>query len=85
MVSVVILFKGIDLSMLALGLDVLNKTSVSTSISTIVGLCRAPKLLDKLKCESKVKTIEELGVEARSLACSTLGRVEGRARASGWD
>jgi hypothetical protein len=32
-----------------------------------------------------VKTIEELGVEARSLACSTLGRVEGRARASGWD
>jgi hypothetical protein len=43
-----------------------------------------PKLLNRLKWESKVKTIEEQGVGARSWARSTLG-VEGHARASGWD
>jgi len=37
----------------------------------------APKLLNGLKCESKLKTTKEQGVKACSLACSTLG-VEGR-------
>jgi hypothetical protein len=45
---------------------------------------RSPKLLDRLKCESEVKTVEEQGVEAHSLARSTLG-VEGHAGASRWD
>jgi hypothetical protein len=36
---------------------------------------RAPNLLNRLKCESKVKTTEEQGFGARSLACSIL---EGR-------
>jgi hypothetical protein len=44
---------------------------------------RAPKLLDRLKCEYEVKTTEEQGVGAHSLARSTL-EVEGRARVSGW-
>jgi hypothetical protein len=43
----------------------------------------APKLLDRLKCESKVKIMEEQRIGARSLAHSTLG-VEGCARALGW-
>jgi hypothetical protein len=43
---------------------------------------RAPKLLDKLKCEPKEKTTEEYGVGARSLAHNTLG-VEGCAGALG--
>jgi len=51
----------------------------------IVKICDAcPKLLDKLKGESKVKTMEEQGVGAHSLAHITFG-VEGRARALGWD
>jgi hypothetical protein len=37
-----------------------------------VHLWRAPKLLDKLKCEYKVKPTEELGVGAHSLARNTL-------------
>ncbi len=45
---------------------------------------RAPKLLDRLKCEFKVKITEESGVGARSLAHNTLG-VEGHAGAPGWD
>jgi hypothetical protein len=44
-------------------------------------LC-APKLLDRFKGESEVKTMEEQEVRARSLAHNTLG-VEGRARVSG--
>jgi hypothetical protein len=44
---------------------------------------RAPNLLYRLKCESKVKTMEEQGVGARSLARSILG-IKGRARAPGW-
>ncbi len=36
-----------------------------------------------LKCESKVKTTEEQGVGAHSLARNILG-LEGRARAPGW-
>jgi hypothetical protein len=45
----------------------------------------APKLLDTLKYESKVKTMEEYGVGARSLAHNTLGGVEGCVGALGWD
>jgi hypothetical protein len=41
------------------------------------GFWHTPKLLDKIKCESKVKIAEELGLGAHSLAHSTLG-VEGR-------
>jgi hypothetical protein len=41
----------------------------------------APKLLDKLKRESEVKTTEEQKIAARSLVHNTLG-VEGRAKAS---
>jgi hypothetical protein len=33
---------------------------------------RAPKLLDRLKCESEVKTMEEQEVEARSLDFAAL-------------
>ncbi len=44
----------------------------------------APKLFNGLKCEFKPKTVEEQGVEARSLVCNTLG-VEGRVRVLGWD
>jgi len=44
----------------------------------------APELLDRFKCEFKVKTTEDQGVGAHSLACSTLG-VEGHAIALGWD
>ncbi len=44
----------------------------------------APKLLDRFKGEFEVKTAEEQGVEGHSLAHSTL-RVEGHARALGWD
>jgi len=40
-----------------------------------------PKLLDRFKCEYKVKTIEGSWVGARSLACSTFG-IKGPARAS---
>jgi hypothetical protein len=43
-----------------------------------------PKLLDKLKCEYKVKTTKKQEVKARSLARSTLG-VKGCVRAPGWD
>jgi hypothetical protein len=46
--------------------------------------CHGPKLLDRFKCESKVKTTEEHKVKAHSLACSTLG-VEGRVGVPGWD
>jgi hypothetical protein len=44
----------------------------------------APKVLDRLKCESEMKTTEEQEVRACSLACSTLG-VEGCVGAPGWD
>jgi hypothetical protein len=44
----------------------------------------APKLFDKFKCESEVKTTKGQGVKARALAHNTLG-VEGRAGAPGWD
>jgi hypothetical protein len=44
---------------------------------------RAPNLLYRLKCESKVKIAEEQKVGARSLARNTSG-VEGRAGAPGW-
>jgi hypothetical protein len=44
----------------------------------------APKLLDRLKWKSKVKTMEKQGVGARSLARNTLG-VEGRAGTLRWD
>jgi len=43
-----------------------------------------PKLLDKLKYEFEVKTMEEQGVGARFLVYSTLG-VKGCAGTSGWD
>jgi hypothetical protein len=43
---------------------------------------RAPKLLDKLKFEFEVKTLEEQGVGAHSLVRNTLG-VEGCAGAPG--
>jgi len=43
-----------------------------------------PKLLNGLKCGSKLKTMEEQGVEARSLVRNTLG-VEGHVGAPGWD
>jgi hypothetical protein len=36
------------------------------------GLWHAPNLFYRFKCESKVKITKEQGVEARSLACSTL-------------
>ncbi len=49
----------------------------------VVNLC-APKLLNRLKCESKVQTTKEQEVEARSLVRNTLG-VEGRVGALGWD
>jgi hypothetical protein len=45
---------------------------------------RAPKLLDGLKCEFKVKTSKEQGVEACSLTRNTLG-VERHAGAPKWD
>jgi hypothetical protein len=48
-----------------------------------MNVLRAPKLLDRLKCESKVKTTKESRVGARSLTCSALG-VEGHAGAI-WD
>jgi hypothetical protein len=44
---------------------------------------RAPNLLYKLKCESKVKIVEEQGVGACSLARNTLG-VERHAGIPGW-
>jgi hypothetical protein len=44
----------------------------------------APKLLDRLKCESEMEIAEEQGVGARSLA-HNISRVEGRAGAPGWD
>ncbi len=43
------------------------------------------QLLERLKCESKLKTTEEEGVEACSLTCNTLEGVEGCVGASGWD
>ncbi len=45
---------------------------------------QAPKLLDRLKCESKVKAMEEQGVGAHSMVRSILG-VDGRAGAFGCD
>jgi hypothetical protein len=45
----------------------------------------APKLLNRLKCEFEVKTAEEQGVGARSLACSIWGGVKGHVGAPGWD
>jgi hypothetical protein len=45
---------------------------------------RAPKFLDKLNCESEVKTTEKSKVGARSLTCNAL-KVEGRARPPGWN
>jgi hypothetical protein len=46
-------------------------------------LC-TPKLLNRLKCESEVKTTEEQGVGTCSLVRNTLG-VKGHAGALGWD
>ncbi len=46
-------------------------------------LC-TPKLFDRFKRESKVKTLEEQKVGPHSLTRSTLG-VEGRAGALKWD
>jgi hypothetical protein len=43
-----------------------------------------PKLLDKLKCESEVKTTDEQGVRAHSLARNTLG-IGGHVGAPRWD
>jgi hypothetical protein len=48
------------------------------------GNWHAPKLLDRLKYEFEMETMEEQRVEARSLVRSTLG-VEGHVGASGWD
>jgi len=45
---------------------------------------RTPKLLDRLKYESEVKTTKEQGVGARSFARNTLG-IEGCVGALGWD
>ncbi len=45
---------------------------------------RTPKLLNKLKCESKMKTGEGQRVGARSLVRSTSG-VKGRAGFPEWD
>ncbi len=57
----------------------------SLSNGILGGQCwRTPKLLNGLKCESKLKTMKEQRVEAHSLACNTLG-VEGRVGAPGWD
>ncbi len=42
-----------------------------------------PNLFYRLKCESKMKTVEEQGVGARSLAPNTLG-IEGRVGAPKW-
>jgi hypothetical protein len=43
-----------------------------------------PKLLNILKREYEMKTIEEQKIGARSLTCNT-SRVKGRAKTSGWD
>jgi len=53
-------------------------------ITLPTNVTHSPKLLDKLKCESEVKTTEEQKVWARSLACSILG-VKGCAGALRWD
>jgi hypothetical protein len=45
---------------------------------------RAPKLLDRFKCESEVKTKKKQGVRACSLAHNT-SEVEGHAGALGWN
>jgi hypothetical protein len=55
------------------------------SWSLINKIWRAPKLLNRLKCESKVKTTKEQGVGARSMVRNALGGVEGHVRALGWD
>jgi len=47
-------------------------------------LWHAFKFLDRLKCESEVKTTKEQGVGACFLTYNTLG-VEGRTRIPGWD
>ncbi len=47
-------------------------------------MSRAPKLLDRIKCRSKVKTVEESGNGACSLTRNTLG-VEGHVGTPGWD
>jgi hypothetical protein len=49
-----------------------------------VALVARPKLLDRLKGESEMKTTKEQGVEARSLTHNTLG-VKGSAGVPGWD
>jgi len=42
------------------------------------------RLLNGLKCESRLKTTEKQGIGACSLACSTLRGVKGRAGTPGW-
>jgi hypothetical protein len=49
-----------------------------------VSLDDKPKFLDRLKCESKMKTTKKQGVEACSLAPNIMG-VEGRVGVLGWD
>jgi len=49
-----------------------------------VGDAPLGSLIDS-KCEFAVKTAEEQGVGAHSLARSTLGGVEGHAGTPGWD
>jgi hypothetical protein len=44
-----------------------------------------PRLLNGLKCESRLKTVEKQKIEAHSLARNTLRGVEGRAGAPRWD
>jgi hypothetical protein len=44
----------------------------------------APKFRDRLKCEFEMKTTEEQGIGAHSLAHNTFG-VEGHAGALKWD
>jgi hypothetical protein len=53
-----------------------------TCLPTKPPTLRAPYLLDSLKCESEVKTVQEQGVGACSLARNILG-VEGRVGALG--
>jgi hypothetical protein len=64
------------------GLNKLEKTGVQI-LKLFQGVCCAPKLFDKLKCESKVKTTEEQGIGDTLLGSQHLG-VKGRAGALGW-
>jgi hypothetical protein len=63
----------------------IGKKMLKTSYILSLGIIwRAPKLLNRFKFESEMKTSEKQGVGARSLARSTLG-VEGRVGAPRWD